>query len=378
MDVIIAPNAFKNSLSAVEVADAIEEGLSKSQASVRCIKYPMADGGDGTLEVLYTIFGGELFNVYVNDPLGQKIKARWVKSGDKAIIEMAEASGLRLLNEHQYDPLKTNSFGTGQLVIRALDEKVSKIIIGIGGSATVDGGTGILKALGAKFFDKRGDEIKTGNFLIGLHKIDISAIDKRIYDVEIDVLCDVNNPLLGKEGAAYVFGPQKGADKDGVEYLEQSMSIYVQEVEKITHKDYSKLPSTGAAGGVSFMLKSFFNAKFISGAAFILDESGMKEELADADLVITGEGHLDSQSLEGKAPIIVGNFAKKHGKPCIAISGKWENEQQLYEVFTALFTIVKGPVNIEEALMNARSNIADTSMQIGNLWHAASNRSFVG
>ena len=306
MHILIAPNAFKNSLDAAKVAEAINNGLHKSKLSCTTTCFPVADGGDGTAGLLIDHLDGQLIHAIVNDPLKRKISSSfgWIEKDKTAIIELAAASGLRLLKADEYDPLITTTQGTGELIIEALNKNATKIILCIGGSATVDGGTGILNALGIKFFDAERNELDDlPASLSSLAEIDITGLDKRIANTEIIILCDVENPLLGPNGAAAVFGPQKGASAKDVELLEAGLTKFRDVVLNKTGKDMAVIKHGGAAGGVAASLHTFLNARLVNGIDYFLEATGFEKELKKADIVITGEGSIDEQTLAGQRPI---------------------------------------------------------------------------
>src|SRR5215204_913405 len=290
MHILIAPNAFKNSLDATKVAEAINNGLRKSKLSCTTTCFPVADGGDGTAGLLIDHLDGQLIHTIVNDPLKRKITSSfgWIEKDKTAIIELATASGFRLLKAGEYDPLITTTQGTGELIIEALNKDVAKIILCIGGSATVDGGTGILNALGIKFFNAEGNELDDlPASLSSLAEIDIKGLDKRIVNTEIIILCDVENPLLGPNGAAAVFGPQKGASGKDVELLEAGLTKFRDVVLNKTGKDMAVIKHGGAAGGVAASLHTFLNARLVNGIDYFLKATRFENELKKTDIVIT-------------------------------------------------------------------------------------------
>ncbi|MBA3674389.1 MAG: glycerate kinase [Chitinophagaceae bacterium] len=371
MHILIAPNAFKNSLSAADAAKAIKQGLQKSKLHCTCECFPIADGGDGTAQLIIKKCEGKIITEVVQDPLGRKIKASFglIDNCKTAIIEMADASGLRLLKHDELNPLQASSYGTGELMKLALDKGVTKIIIAMGGSATVDAGCGILSALGVKFLNKEEQKLLTPESLIQLHKIDVTGIDKRILNCEIVVLCDVDNKLLGDNGAAAVFGPQKGATPKGVKKLEASLTKLTEVAFKQTGKDMAAIKYGGAAGGAAGGLSTFLNAKLVNGIEYFLELTTFEEALKRSDIVITGEGSIDEQTLQGKGPYGVAVKAKKRGIPVIAISGKipLEPGDKLKKYFDILLPIGNEPADIKTALLSAKNNLKRTSTEIGNL-----------
>lgn len=372
MNILISPNAFKNSLDAKSVAFSIKEGLIRSGLKCNCECFPIADGGDGTGNLIIEKLNGVLIESKVKNPLGEKIKTSFglIENGETAIIEMANASGLDLLKKGELNPLKTNSFGTGEQIAMALDKGVKRIIIGMGGSATVDGGCGILRALGIRFLNKTGKElIDLPNELIDLSSIDTSRLDKRILEIEVIVLCDVKNKLLGENGAAMVFGPQKGATKSDSERLDKCLSRLSKVIHKHFNKDISKIESGGTAGGAAAGLYGLINAKLVNGIEYFLDLTGFDEVLKNIDLVITGEGSIDGQTIQGKGPYGVAIRAKSLNIPVIGIAGKvpYLINDELHQYFDILLPINNEPVGLPVAMKNASLNIERTAFSIGKL-----------
>ncbi len=370
MKIIIAPNSFKGSLDAFKVAESIQRGLLKSDLNVDCQLFPIADGGDHTLDVFKRWLGGDVKRSKVIGPLGTPLIAEWVliKENSTAVIEMAKASGISLLEKTALNPLKANTYGTGQLIKKAIAAGAEKIILGLGGSATVDGGTGILQALGAELTDFHGDIIRNDtNAILDLEEITMSNVNPGTNNIEFLILCDVENPLLGKEGAAHVFGPQKGAEPKAVEMLEKSMSRYNDLIIKKTEKDFAKVEGAGAAGGIAVALKAFFNTSMVSGVDFLLEKMGFEEAIKGAELLITAEGKTDGQTLQGKGPFGVASKAKEHGVPSIILTGKADDIDQLNRGFNAVFPITNGAMSLENAMSKTAEDLEDTACQIGNL-----------
>ena len=370
MHILIAPNAFKNSLGAAEVAGAIKEGLVKSGLQCTCECFPVGDGGDGTGELIIQQGNGSIESVEVLDPLGRKINAEFglIDNGKTAVIEMANASGLRLLKPVEYDTLHTNSIGTGELMKHALDKKVNKIILCIGGSATTDGATGIARALGIRFLDKNGNAlINLPEQLTELDSIDLSSLDKRIMSCRLVILCDVENVLLGKEGSVTVFGPQKGARPDEIIRLEAALTKLRDVVFHQTGNDLSLIKYGGAAGGTAAGLSALMNAELVNGIKHFLLLTGFDKSLNKADLVITGEGSIDIQTLQGKGPYGVAKLAKQKGIPVIGFAGKIPEviPAQLKQFFDQLISINKEPVDIATALKNTKQNLERTAKDLG-------------
>lgn len=323
--VIIAPDSFKGTLSSTEVCDITERVIKEFYPECEVQKLPMADGGEGTTDVYLSIFGGKKIFCTVKSPLMKDIEASFaILSGSTAVIETAAASGITI--EKANNPYLATTYGTGQLVKKALDCGVRKIILGLGGSATTDGGAGFLRALGARFYGEDGNEIGFGGLEnINIKRIDLGGLDERLKETEFDVLCDVKNPLCGKDGAAHVFSPQKGADENGVKSLDEALKNYAEVSAKLLKKDFSSFPGAGAAGGMGFMCMAYLNSTLKSGANCILDEADFDKKAKDADLIITGEGKMDSQSFMGKVPFAV---AKRSGKTkVIAFVGVLETDR---------------------------------------------------
>lgn len=373
MKIVIAPDSFKGSLTALEVANAIEDGLRKYDRDFVIEKVPMADGGEGTVESLVSLTNGEIVNVTVKDPLMRNVKGFYGLLGDKktAVIEMAAASGLPLLNENEKNPLITSTFGTGQLIVDALDKGCKNFIIGIGGSATNDGGTGMLKALGVKFLNKDNKEIKDGAIELNhLHTIDMSQFDKRIYECDIKVACDVENPLCGENGASFVFGAQKGADEDMMRVLDDNLCHYGKVLEDNFNMEVINVPGAGAAGGMGAALVAVLKAKLERGIDIIIRESRLGEKLKDADLVFTGEGRIDFQTKFGKTPFGVASEANRNNIPVIAIAGSiGEGTDTLYEIgFDGIFSTMDKPMTLDDAIKNASELVKEAAYRIINLY----------
>lgn len=371
MNIVIAPNAFKNALDARSAADAIAEGLLKSKPHAQCRIFPVADGGDGTGDLLIKHLKGERIEARAHDALGRPITTHFglADAGKTAIIEMADASGLRQLKPTELNPLKANSYGTGELIKAALHKGVKKIVIGMGGSATIDGGIGILSALGIKFINTKGDELMaTPGTLDDLVYIDTSGLDKCIQNCEIVILCDVDNRLLGNKGAAAVFGPQKGAASGDLPKLEGFLTKLADIALKQTGKYMAGIKHSGTAGGAAAAMYAFCNTKLVAGADTFLQLTNFNAALKDADLVITGEGSIDEQTLGGKAPVAVAIAAKQKGIKAIGVAGNVPTQPNtgLNQLFDQLININKTPVDLETALKNTRQNLILTAEQIGN------------
>jgi glycerate kinase len=372
MHILIAPNAFKNSLDAVKVAAAIEQGLKLSKLDCTTECFPIADGGDGTGSLIIESCKGKIISKEVHDPLGRKIEASFglIDNEKTAVIEMANASGLRLLNKNELNPLKASSYGTGQLIRFALDEGANKIIIAMGGSATVDGGCGILSALGIVFLDAQGERlIATPEFLVNVAKVDAAELDPRILDCEVVILCDVDNQLLGPQGAASVFGPQKGASIDDVQLLEAFLKNFAQVSSAQTGINMANIKHGGAAGGATAGLHTWINAKLVNGIEYFLSLTNFDEALNRTDLVITGEGSIDRQTLQGKGPYGVAMRAKNKNIPVIGLAGRipLEPDAELRQYFNVLLSINNEPADLAVAMENTEKNLVRVTIQVGNI-----------
>ena len=376
MKIVIAPDSFKESLTALEVADAIEMGFKKFYPYVDYVKIPMADGGEGTVQSLVDALKGKVVERSVTAPLGNKIQAFFGISGDNqtAVIEMAAASGLHLVSPAQRNPLKTTSFGTGELIKAALDLGVKKIILGIGGSATNDAGAGMLQALGVQFLDANNQQIGLGGENLSLiSKIDLSKLDSRLQQVEILVACDVDNPLCGEKGASAVFGPQKGATPEIVQQLDRALFHFSDIVQQDLDLNIRDQAGAGAAGGMGGGLLLLPNVQLKAGVQIIIDAVNLNEQIKDADLVITGEGRMDSQTVHGKTPIGVAKAAKLFNKPVIAIVGSLKDDYEVvYEHgIDAVFPIIRQLKSLDETLKLGRQNLISTAQNIARLYKLA-------
>ncbi|MDV7072786.1 glycerate kinase [Citrobacter werkmanii] len=369
MKIVIAPDSYKESLSALEVATAIELGFREIWPEAEYVKIPVADGGEGTVEAMVAAMQGHLVHVDVTGPLGNTIQAFYGLSGDErsAFIEMAAASGLEQVPANLRDPLKTTSWGTGELIRHALDAGVEHIIIGIGGSATNDGGAGMVQALGARLLDAQDEDIAHGAMgLESLARIDISQLDPRLAGCRIEVACDVTNPLTGKEGASVVFGPQKGATAEMIPRLDRALTHYAQLIARDLDVNVLELAGGGAAGGMGAALYAFCGAQLRRGIEIVTDALRLDACVADADLVVTGEGRIDSQTIHGKVPVGVAKIAKRYNKPVIGIAGSLTadvgivHEHGLDAVFSVIYTIC----SLDEALKNASENVRMTARNV--------------
>lgn len=372
MHILIAPNAFKGSLSARNAADCIAEGFHQSKLSCGLTLFPVADGGDGTALLIGEKLKSKSVQKIVADPLGREIESdfEWVDKSKTAIIEMSSASGLRLLKNEELNPLLANTKGTGELITAALNLGAKEIILGVGGSTTVDGGCGLLAELGVRFLDEKQHEIL--NFpegLISLKSIDISRLDSRLKNCKIIVLCDVKNTLLGKNGAAAVFGPQKGADEKQVIFLEKCLKQLNDITKQNLNVEMSEIIHGGAAGGVAASLSVFLKAELMNGIDYFLEIMEFDKALKGTDLVITAEGRLDDQTLEGKGPAGVAKKAKEKNIPVVILAGNCPLEpgEKMREIFDAIFPIGHGEIEKDLAIKNTAINLKRTSFEIGNL-----------
>lgn len=373
MKVVIAPDSFKESLTAKQVCDAIQAGLARVWHDAKFVAIPVADGGEGTVQSLVDATQGRLVEVKVMGPQGKRVEAFYGMLGDNqtAVIEMAAASGLHHVPVAQRDPKLTTSFGTGELIRHALDQGVTKLIIGLGGSATNDGGVGMLAALGARFTNADGDPIQlTGGGLRELTHINLQDFDPRLQNCDILVACDVNNPLCGDKGASAVFGPQKGATPEDVQLLDGALRQFGLLTEKVTGKMVLESAGAGAAGGMGAALLAYTQARLRPGIEIVLETVQLAYQVSDADLVITGEGRIDSQTVHGKTPMGVAKVAKRFDVPVLALCGcTGDNYQAVYQCgIDAVFAAVPRAMSLEDALKESDFNLADLAENVARLW----------
>ena len=368
MKIVLAPDSFKGSLKSIEAIDIIKQEAIRFFCDAEILSIPIADGGEGSIEALLYESNGRIEKANVIGPLWNTVEAQYGVLGETAVIEMANCSGLTLVPSEQRNPLKTTSRGTGQIIKRVLDAGITKMLIGIGGSATNDGGMGAMQALGAQFIDKRGIEIKEGcgENLIKIDKIDISGMDEKIAECSIYVMCDVKNPLTGKDGATFVYGRQKGATDEDLDLLEKGMKNYEKKLQDTFGTETSKLPGAGAAGGMGAALTAFCGAELTSGIEAILKTKNFEEKIKGADIVITGEGRVDSQSVYGKAVQGVAETAKRQGIPVICVAGSiGEGYEAVYEHgITAIFTLPDKPMDLHECMAKAPELLRKLSRNI--------------
>ena len=373
MKVVIAIDSFKGSLSSMEAGMAVREGILKA-CDAEVIVRPLADGGEGTVEALLSGMGGEKITIHVTGPLGTTVPCSYgiLKNGKTAVMEMAEAAGLKLVPKEQLNPLNTSTYGVGEMIKDAIGRGCRDFIIGIGGSSTNDGGIGMLEALGFMFYDTEGKPVgPVGRELARITGLNTDGALPELKECRFRIACDVNNPLYGPLGAAHIFGPQKGATPEIVETLDEGLRIYSDTVARVTGKTTASLPGAGAAGGLGYAFVTFLNAELESGISIILKEIGLEEDIKDADYVITGEGKLDVQTAMGKAPIGVARLAKKHGRTVIAFAGGTteDADQCNEEGIDAYFGILRLPMSVEEAMEydTARANMVSAAYQVFRL-----------
>ena len=373
MKIVIAPDSFKGNLSALQVSQAISNGVRRAIPDALTAMVPMADGRDGTAQALVDATGGEIIPAEVTDPLGGRVTANWGLLGDKVtgVIEMATASGFNLVPPQKRNPLVTTTYGTGELILAALEKGCRKLIIGIGGSATNDGGAGMAQALGVKLLDTRGTPLSfVGTALANLDHIDITSIDPRLADCEITVASDVTNPLCGPQGASAVYGPQKGATKEMVVRLDAALAHYAEVIHRDLGIDIRDVPGAGAAGGLGAGLMTFLKAKLLPGIEIVIQATNLTEHLKDANLVFTGEGRIDGQTAHGKVPVGVARKAKAFGLPVIAIAGSiGDSYQAVYEQgIDAVFSISPGPISFDQSVAEAENLTADVAERATRLF----------
>ena len=379
MKIIIAPDSFKDSLSAEGVAQAIASGLAQVWPDAQLIQCPMADGGEGTVDSVLAACNGQLRHQNVRGPLGAAVEAHWGWLADSrtALIEMAEASGLQLVPPGQRDACKTSTYGTGELIRAALDAGAERIILAIGGSATNDGGAGAMQALGVQLFDAEGQALPPGGLALSrLATIDLGQLDPRLAQVRFDIAADVNNPLCGPHGASAIFGPQKGANPEQVQELDAALGHFADHCASDLPKDVRDEPGSGAAGGLGFAAKAFLGAQFRAGVEVVAELVGLDEAVRGADLVITGEGRFDAQTLRGKTPFGVARIAQRHNVPVIVIAGTLGDgyEQMYAHGVAAAFALPSGPMSLEQACSEAPRLLSERAADIARLWRTAGKR----
>ncbi|WP_069998656.1 glycerate kinase [Cellulosilyticum sp. I15G10I2] len=365
MQIIVAPDSFKGSMSAIEAANSIEKGIKKVFKDAAIVKIPIADGGEGTVDAIIMGSNGTYKEINVTGPLGEKLPAKYgILPDGSAVIEMAAASGITLVPREKLNPMETTTYGTGELVKAALDAGARKIVMGIGGSATNDGGMGLAQALGVVFKDQAGNVLGLGaKYLKSIHTIDASALDKRLQEVEFIVACDVTNTLCGDQGASAVFGPQKGATPEMVQELDTALKHYAGVIKEQLKKDILEVPGTGAAGGLGVPLLVFCKATLKSGIKTVLEAVNIDEYLKDTNLIITGEGKIDGQSVYGKVPVGVAEAAKPYNIPVIAIVGSiGVDASKVYDYgIASIMSIMDHPMSLDQAIQSGKELLEDSA-----------------
>ena len=368
MKIVFAIDSFKGSLGSVEAGKAAAEGAMRAIPGAECAVRPLADGGEGTVEALAAGMGGELRRVEVSGPLDKPVVATYGIAGSTAIMEMAQASGITLVSAEERNPLLASTYGVGEMIADAIARGCRRFVVGIGGSATNDGGAGMLQALGFRLLDSSGAELpRGGGALANLAKIERGPESEKLAGCEFRIACDVSNPLCGPKGASAVFGPQKGLGENAIELMDGWLWNYSELVRKVFPETDKDFPGAGAAGGLGFAFKSFLNAELIPGMEKMMEITRLEEKIKAADIVVTGEGCLDSQSFMGKVPGAVAGAAKKYGKPVIAFAGMIKEEDMLLDKgIDAMFPIAGNPMSMEEAMKaeNAKRNMEMTVEQV--------------
>jgi len=372
MQILVVPDSFKESLSAKEVANAIARGIHSVDSEISVKQFPFSDGGEGALDLLQNLFEGELVTTSTIDAMGRSIKAPYFRFADRkaAWVELSQASGLAQIEVDKRNPMLASTYGTGLQIRHALDHGAAEIYLGIGGSATNDGGTGILSALGGLFSDAEGEMLLPGGgFLTELDHIDVEAIPQ----FELKVACDVSNPLLGKQGATAVYGPQKGVTPEMEPQLEAGLTNFRKHIELLTQKSIAEVPGAGAAGGCAAGLHGLLGAELASGFELLAELSNLELRIKEANLVITAEGRIDGQSLEGKLPVGVAKLAKKHHKPIVVLAGSiGGNLDPLYALgINSIFSIQNGPCTLKESMDNTAELIESTAQRVFRLFQTA-------
>lgn len=370
MKVVVAIDSFKGSLSSLEAGQAVKDAVLRVDPEAEVIVRPLADGGEGTVEAMAIGLGGEMIEAEVTGPLGEPVRAKYcIVKGSTAVIEMAAAAGLPLVPSELRDPMFTTTYGVGELIRHAIARGCRSFIVGIGGSATNDGGVGMLSALGFEFLDKNGQIIPRGAYgLESLASISAENVLPELRECSFRVACDVNNPLCGERGCSAVYGPQKGATPESVKFMDVCLAEYADIAKSVFPAADPEYPGAGAAGGLGFAFMTFMNASLESGIGIILDETELESHIADADIVVTGEGRIDFQTAMGKAPIGVAKLAKKHGKRVVAFAGcvTEDAEECNNHGIDAFFPIIRGITTLDEALdrNNAYNNLKATAYQV--------------
>ena len=368
MKIVISPDSFKGTLTALEAAKSIENGVKRANLNIETVLLPVADGGEGTMETLVLATKGHFVETYVLDPLGREIEACFGVLGNQStcVIEMASASGITLLHNNERNPRKASTFGTGQLIQKALDQGFRDFIICIGGSATNDAGVGMLRALGLRLLDENGRDVQ--NSIEGLYEVntlDFSNWDRRLKDTTVAIACDVNNPLVGEKGATAVFGPQKGVKAEDIAFFDQALTHFANVVDTEKGIRLHEYQGAGAAGGMGGALIAFLDGKFHQGIALVLDVMKYREKIQDADFIITGEGKSDHQTLHGKAPMGVLHYAKQFAIPTVLLSGSIDEQDQeiLAQHFQEITSVVDETITSEMAMKEASKYLSQKAYE---------------
>ncbi|WFM71624.1 glycerate kinase [Halomonas sp. CKK8] len=379
MKILICPDSFKDALPAADAARAIAVGAKRAGGDIEALECPLADGGEGSLDALLAATGAERRSAEVHDALGRPARADWGwhAASRTAYVELAEASGLQSLAPDERTALHSTTFGVGELIREALDAGAEQLLLTLGGSATNDGGAGMLAALGARLRDGEGRDLAPGGAaLADLAELDLDGLDPRLAGLRVETAVDVDNPLLGERGASAVFGPQKGASPDEVSRLDAALARFADVSAATLGQDYRELSGAGAAGGMGFAARAFLGAELRPGIELVMAQAGVETLLADADLVITGEGQLDGQSLAGKTPVGVARLARRHGVPVVVLAGRLAPGWQAAfdEGVTAAFALADGPMALDEALARCAELLADRTEGLVRLWVALAGR----
>ncbi len=382
--IVIACDKYKGSMSAMQVCNIIKDAFLEVNCQAEIVVSPIADGGEGTVETLVESLNGQYVKAVVKGPSGIKTNSQFglIDNGKTAVIEMSSASGLWLLGEDERNPMLTTTYGTGQLIIKAIEAGAEKIIIGIGGSATNDGGMGAANAAGIKFYDKTGNLLEgCGRDLLSVHRIDSSGILEKIKGISIFVACDVDNPLYGKNGAAYIYAPQKGADEYMVKLLDKGLRNLSVVIKKELKKDIRKLKGGGAAGGLGAGLSAFFGAELLPGAGIIIKATKLEQKIKDANLIITGEGAMDNQTFYGKSAYGVALLAKKYNIPVITINGSVNIDYKSVikdnlSLFNGNFDIMQRDMSIEYAIKNGQKLLFSAASEIARFYFCIMSKAF--
>ena len=373
MKLLVAFDSFKGSLTSLEAAEAFGEGWLSTESTAEITKIAIADGGEGTLSALIETMGGEWCDEEASDPIGRPIVVRYGVAGGRAIIESATASGLTLLKAKERNPLNTTTYGLGEVILSALDSGHRDFIITLGGSATNDGGVGMLQALGYRFYDSYGNELRGGGKILDkIAKIDCQGAHRALAESRFTIASDVDNPLLGDQGATRIYSPQKGADSAMVELLERGMANYAEQAQKALNKDFSNTKGAGAAGGLGYALLAFMGATMRSGIDIVIEATGLRERAKACDIIITGEGRLDRQTTMGKAPGGILRIAQELGKPVIAVGGTIAHCKELdNSAFEALYAITPEGMSLDEAMQSevAKENLRRCAQRIAKDYH---------